>query len=150
MRLSPSVIGVRRWDVGVDLGTETSVLSARGGELVIVAPSLVAVDAHTGAALAAGSEALELLGRHGTAAIRPIKDGAIVDLERTAELLRHLIAKVERHRRSRSRVVASVPSGMSALQRRAVAGRVPGGWCVPGASDRTANRGRARLWTARA
>ena len=121
MRLSPSVIGVRRWDVGVDLGTETSVLSARGGELVIVAPSLVAVDAHTGAALAAGSEALELLGRHGTAAIRPIKDGAIFDLERTAELLRHLIAKVERYGRSRSRVVASVPSGMSALQRRAVA-----------------------------
>ena len=95
-------------------------LSAHGGELVIAAPSLVAVDAHTGGALAAGSEALELLGRRGTAAIRPIKDGAIVDLERTAELLRHLIAKVERYRRSRSRVIASVPSEMSALQRRAV------------------------------
>ena len=121
MRLSPSLIGFCSGDIGVDLGTDTTVLSAHGGELVIAAPSLVAVDAHTGATLAAGSEALELLGRHGTAAIRPIKDGAIVDLERTAELLRHLIAKVERYRRSRSRVVASVPSGMSALQRRAVA-----------------------------
>ena len=121
MRLFPSLPGFCRGDIGVDLGADTTVLCARGGEVVIAEPSVVAVDAHTGGALAAGSEALELLGRHGTAAIRPIKDGAIVDLQRTAELLRHLIAKVERYRRSRSRVVASVPSGMSALQRRAVA-----------------------------
>ena len=120
MRLSPSLIGVCGGDPGVDLGTDRTVLSAHGGELVIAAPSMVAVDTRTGATLAAGSEALELLGRQGTTAIRPIKDGAIVDLERTAELLRHLIAKVERYRRSRSRVVASVPSGISAPQRRAV------------------------------
>ena len=121
MRLSPSLIGVCGGDIGVDLGTDRTALSSvDGGELVIAAPSLVAVDTRTGATLAAGSEALELLGRQGTTAIRPIKDGAIVDLERTAELLRHVIAKVERYRRSRSRVVASVPSGISAPQRRAV------------------------------
>ena len=96
-------------------------LCALGGELVIAEPSVIAVDAHTGVALAAGSEALELLGRRDIAAIRPIKDGAILDIQRTAELLRHLIAKVERYRRSRPRLVASVPSGMSALHRRAMA-----------------------------
>ena len=121
MRLLPSLTGFCIGDIGVDLGTDTTVLCARGGELVIAAPSVIAVDARTGGALAAGSEALELLGRRDIAAIRPIKDGAIVDLQRTAELLRHLIAKVERYRRSRPRLVASVSSAMSALQRRAMA-----------------------------
>jgi rod shape-determining protein MreB len=121
MRLLPSLTGFCRGDIGIDPGADTTVLCARGGEVVIAEPSVIAIDAHTGSALAAGNEALELLGRHGIAAIRPITGGTIVDLQRTAELLRHLIAKVERNRRSRPRVIASVSSGMSALHRRAMA-----------------------------
>jgi len=120
MRLPPSLTAFRSGDIGVDLGTDTTVLSARGGELVLAEPSVVAVETHTGGPLAAGIEALELVGRHDISAIRPIKDGAIVDLERAADMLRYLIAKAGRYRRSRPRVVASAFCGMSALQRRAV------------------------------
>jgi rod shape-determining protein MreB and related proteins len=120
MRLSLSLPGFCRGDIGIDTGATTTVLCARGGDLVIVEPSVIAVDARTGSALAAGSDALEFLGRRGVGAIRPIADGAIVDLQRAAELLRHLIAKVQRNRRSRPRVVASVSTAMSALHRRAM------------------------------
>jgi rod shape-determining protein MreB len=121
MRLLPSLTILCRGEIGLDPGMDTTVLCARGGELVIAEPSILAIDAHTGSALAAGSEALELLGRHDVAAIRPITDGTIVDLQRTADLISYLIAKAERYRRSRPRVVASVSSGMSALHRRAMA-----------------------------
>ena len=121
MRLLPSLTGPCCGDIGVDLGTATTVLCACGGELVISEPSVIAVDARTGDPLTAGREALELLGREDIAAIRPIKDGAIVDVQPAAEMLRYLIAKVGRGGRRRPRVVASASSAISAVQRRAVA-----------------------------
>jgi rod shape-determining protein MreB len=120
MRSLPSLTGFSRADIGVDPGADTTVLCARGGELVIAEPSVIAIDAHSGCGLAAGSEALELLGSPGVAASWPVTDGTIVDLQRTAELLHHLIGKAEHDRRSRLRVVASVSIGMSALHRRAM------------------------------
>jgi rod shape-determining protein MreB len=121
MRLLPSLTGPRSGDLGVDLGTATTVLCVRGGEQVISEPSVVAVDARTGNPLTAGREALELLGREHIAAIRPIKDGTIVDLHPAAQMLRYFITKVGQRGRSRPRVVASASSAISAVQRRAVA-----------------------------
>jgi rod shape-determining protein MreB len=121
MRYLPLSPGCSGRDIAVDLGTANTVLSARGGELVVSEPSVVAVDTRTGGSLAAGSEALELLGRDGIAAIRPLKHGVIVDLRGTEEMLHHLMSKVRRFRRPQPRVIASVPSGVSDVQRRAVA-----------------------------
>jgi rod shape-determining protein MreB and related proteins len=107
-------------DVAVDLGTVTTVVCGRGGEPVVAEPSIVAVDARTGEALAAGSEALELVGRDGIATIRPVEDGVIVDVGAAAEMLRRLIAKVLPCVRGRPRVVASVPGAVGAVHRRAI------------------------------
>ena len=120
-RSLPFSTGFCSRDIAVDLGTANTVLSARGGEAVVSEPSVVAADARTGEPLAAGSEALELLGREGIAAIRPLKHGVVADLRATEELLRHLIGKVRRHRRAKPRVIAAVPTGVSGVQRRAVA-----------------------------
>jgi rod shape-determining protein MreB and related proteins len=117
LRFSP---GFLYRDVAVDLGTANAVVCAQGGDLVVVEPSIVAVDARAGRAVAAGREALELLGREGITAIRPLKDGVIVDLPRAAEMLRRLIGNVHRYGPVRPRVVASVSGGVSAVQRRAV------------------------------
>ncbi len=120
MRVLPFSTGVCSRDIAVDLGTANTTLCARGGELVLSVPSVVALDARTGEPLAAGSEALELLGRDGVVAIRPLKAGVIVDLHGTVQMLRHLIDNVWRHRRGRPRVVASISSAVSAVQSRAV------------------------------
>ena len=121
MRFFPFSTGFCSRDIAVDLGTANTVLSARGGEFVVSEPSVVAADARTGEPLAAGSEAVDLLGREGIAAIRPLKDGVIADLGATEELLRHLIGRVRRYRGVRPRVIAAVPAGVSGVQRRAVA-----------------------------
>jgi rod shape-determining protein MreB and related proteins len=115
----PFSTGVSSRSIAVDLGTANTVLSARAGEIVLAEPSIVAADARTGEALAAGSEALELLGRDGIVAIRPLRQGVIADIEATEELLRHLLGKVRRSRRP-PRVIAAVPIGASGVQRRAV------------------------------
>jgi len=121
MRLLPACTGLCGGDIAVDLGTANTVVSARSGELVVSEPSVVAVDACTGGQLAAGGEALELLGRDGVAAVRPLKDGVIVDLDGAALMLRHLLRKVRRYRRPRPSLIASVSSGATGVQRRAVA-----------------------------
>ena len=120
MRSLPFSTCLSSRDIAVDLGTANTVLSARGGEIVLSEPSVVAADARTGSPLAAGREALELLGRDGIAAIQPLKHGVIADLQATEELLRHLIGRVRRSRRP-PRVIAAVPTGVSGVQRRAVA-----------------------------
>ena len=129
MRFFPFSAGSWSRDIAVDLGTVNTVVCAEGGELVVAEPSIVAVDARTGAALAAGSAALELLTEDGIVAIRPLKDGSIVDLHGAAELLRCLIGNVQPHSRRQPRVVASVSGALSAVQRRAVleACRLAGG-----------------------
>ena len=54
-------------------------------------------------------------------AIRPLKDGVIADFDTTERMLRYFIQQV--HRRSRfaqPRIVVCVPSGITAVERRAV------------------------------
>jgi rod shape-determining protein MreB and related proteins len=106
--------------IAVDLGTVNAVMCAHGGEVVVSEPSVVAVDARTGRALASGSEALGLLGGDGIATLRPLRDGEIVDLDGAAEILRRLIVSARRSGRGRPRVVASVSAAVGAVQRHAV------------------------------
>ena len=120
MRFLPFSTGLSSRDIAVDLGTVNTVVCAQGGELVLAEPSIVAVDARSGATLAAGSEALQLLGGDGIAAIRPLRGGVIVDLHGAAQILRCLIGHVQPHGRRQSRVVASVSGAVGAVQRRAV------------------------------
>src|SRR5260221_14610538 len=54
-------------------------------------------------------------------AIRPLKDGVIADLEITENMLRHFIKKTHNRRfLARPRIVICVPSGITAVEKRAV------------------------------
>ena len=53
--------------------------------------------------------------------IRPLKDGVIADFEVTEEMIRYFIRKVQRNKLFvRPRVVVSVPSGSTEVEKRAV------------------------------
>lgn len=85
-------------------------------------PSVVAVNALDGTLLAVGDEAKRMIGRTPDyiRAVRPLKDGVIADFEVTEAMLRHFIRKVNNKRRSHPRVVVAIPSGITAVERRAV------------------------------
>ncbi|MCK4851918.1 MAG: rod shape-determining protein [Candidatus Omnitrophica bacterium] len=110
-------------DIGIDLGTATTLVYLKNEGIVLCEPSVVAIEAGTTNVLAVGEEAKRMLGRTpgNIIAIRPMRDGVIADFEITESMLRYFIKKVH-HSRSlvRPRIVIAVPSGITEVERRAV------------------------------
>lgn len=109
--------------MAIDLGTANTLVYTRGKGIVVFEPSMIAVNQMTGRIEAVGKEAKEMLGRTpgNIIVIRPMKDGAIADFEHTEKMLNHFIKKA--HNRSlgvRPRIVISVPSGITQVEKRAV------------------------------
>ena len=109
-------------DIGIDLGTANTLVYLKDEGIVLREPSVVAVKTGTSEVLAVGDDAKRMLGRTpgNISAIRPLKDGVIADFEITEAMLKHFIHKVQPRRSSRTRVVVAVPSGITAVEKRAV------------------------------
>ncbi|GIU85255.1 MAG: rod shape-determining protein [Acidimicrobiales bacterium] len=109
-------------DMAVDLGTANTIVYVRGEGIVLDEPSVVAVNVRDGRPLAVGAEAKRMIGRTPAhiEAIRPLKDGVIADFEICEKMLRYFIQKVHRSRTARPRMVICVPSGITAVEQRAV------------------------------
>src|SRR5678809_1199236 len=110
-------------DLAIDLGTANTLVYAKGRGIVVNEPSIVAINKITNRVEAVGTEAKDMLGRTpgNIVAIRPMKDGVIADFEVTEKMLDHFIKKA--HGRSlfvRPRIVISVPSGITQVEKRAV------------------------------
>ncbi len=117
------VLGYFSRDLGIDLGTATTLVFAKGQGIILCEPSVVAINKDTNKVLAIGNEAKGMLGRTpgNIVAIRPMRDGVIADFEVTEMMLRHFISKS--HNRStfvRPRIVIGVPSGITGVEKRAV------------------------------
>ena len=114
-------------DMGIDLGTCNTLVCVRGEGIVLNEPSVVAVKRGTNQVLqngnAVGWVAKEMLGKTpgSITAIRPLKDGVISDFEITEAMLSYFIRKVNGKRPFvKPRVVIAVPSGITAVEKRAV------------------------------
>lgn len=109
-------------DMGIDLGTANSLVHIRGKGIVLMEPSVVAIQRDTKAVLAVGNEAKQMIGRTpgNIIAIRPMKDGVIADFDVTQIMLRHFIIKAHRRTIFKPRVLVAVPSGVTEVERRAV------------------------------
>ncbi|MBP2019155.1 rod shape-determining protein MreB [Symbiobacterium terraclitae] len=86
-------------------------------------PSVVAVDRDQKSPLAVGLEAKQMLGRTpgNIVAIRPMKDGVIADFDTTQTMLKYFIGKAASRRAPfRPRIIISIPSGVTGVERRAV------------------------------
>ena len=116
------LFGILSQDLGIDLGTANTLVNIKDQGIVLREPSVVAVKAGTNEVVAVGDDAKRMLGRTpgNIVAIRPLKDGVIADFEVTEAMLRHFIRKVSNKRRSHPRVVVAIPSGITAVERRAV------------------------------
>ncbi|WP_204845145.1 MULTISPECIES: rod shape-determining protein [Sedimentisphaera] len=122
-----TILGWFSTDMGIDLGTCNTLVTVRGEGIKLNEPSVVAVRKGTNVVLnngeAVGLVAKDMLGKTpgSISAIRPLKDGVISDFEITEAMLGYFIRKV--HGRGgllRPQVVISVPSGITAVERRAV------------------------------
>ncbi len=111
-------------DLGIDLGTANTLVHVKGRGIVLVEPSVVAIQRDTGEILAVGEEAKQMIGRTpgNIVAVRPMKDGVIADFDITQSMLRYFINRAlgKRYFFVRPRVVISVPTGVTAVEERAV------------------------------
>jgi rod shape-determining protein MreB len=115
-------------DMGIDLGTCNTLVCVSGEGVILSEPSVVAVRRGTNEVLmggnAVGDAAKVMLGKTpgGIDAIRPLKDGVIADFEITEAMLSYFIRKVHNNRRRlvKPRVIISVPSGITQVEKRAV------------------------------
>ena len=110
-------------DLGLDLGTANSLIYEKNKGIIFREPSVVAVKKNTNQILALGEEARRMLGRTpgDIVALRPLQEGVIANYELTKELIRHLLKKAcKRKFSAKPRVVISIPTGITGVERRAV------------------------------
>ncbi len=110
-------------EIGIDLGTANTLVYMRGKGIIIREPSVVAVDTRTDRAKYVGQEAKDVIGRTpgSIVAVRPLKDGVIADFEITTTMLQEFIKKALKGSLfSKAHVVICIPSGVTAVERRAV------------------------------
>jgi len=110
--------------IGIDLGTSTVLIHVKGEGILFNEPSLVAINQERTKIVAMGARALDMVGRapESISVVRPMREGVIADFLVTEGLLHQLIGKaLGRQRFFKPEVMLSVPSGVSSLERRAVA-----------------------------
>jgi rod shape-determining protein MreB len=119
------LLGIFSADLAIDLGTANTLVYVKGKGIVLNEPSVVAMTTIRGRkqVLAVGEEAKQMVGRTpgNIEAIRPLRDGVIADFEVAEEMIKHFIRRVHQRRGFASpRVIICVPSGSTAVERRAI------------------------------
>ena len=110
-------------DIGIDLGTSNTKVAEKKGHIIINEPSVVAVDVKSKRVLATGNEAKNMIGRTpgSIVAVRPMRDGVIADFDMTADMLHDFMYRSStKNIFTKTRVVISVPSDVTEVERRAV------------------------------
>lgn len=127
------LLGLFSQDLGIDLGTANTLVLVRGKGIVIREPTVIAQHKKSKDILAIGSQAKKMVGRTPASivAVRPLKDGAISDFDITTAMLSYFINRVHQTPSNgtiwhipkipRPQVVIGIPSGVTEVERRAVA-----------------------------
>jgi rod shape-determining protein MreB len=108
--------------MAIDLGTANTLVYVAGRGIVVSEPSVVAADTDSGLVHAVGAEAELMIGRTPAtiSATRPLRHGVIADFEVTEQMLRYFIRKVIDRRHAHPRLIVCAPSGVTAVEKRAV------------------------------
>jgi rod shape-determining protein MreB len=111
-------------DLAIDLGTANTCVFALGRGVVVSEPSIVALNATSGAVEAIGLGARDMIGRSPShiRPVRPIRGGVIADFDAAEKMLAYFMRKAHRslHTWVRPRVVIGVPTEITPVERRAV------------------------------
>ncbi len=125
--MSQSLSGRFARDLAIDLGTANTLVYVQGRGVAVDEPSVVAVQQGGPNSyrriMAVGAAAKQMLGRTpgNIQAIRPLRNGVIADFKVAEEMLRYFIGQATgRQGLFRPRILCSVPSSITDVERRAV------------------------------
>ncbi len=125
MKRIKKLLNIFSSDMAIDLGTANTLVYVHDKGIVLNEPSVVAIAEIRGKkqVIAVGNEAKQMLGRTPgqIQAIRPLRDGVIADFDVADEMIKGLVFKALGHKKiSRPMIVICVPSGATAVERRAI------------------------------
>lgn len=112
-------------DLGIDLGTQNTLIYIADKGVVVNEPSVVAINKRTNEILEVGEAAKKMVGKtpgH-IEAIKPLVDGVISDFEITEKMLKYFINKVHTENFTliaRPRVVIGIPLDLTEVEKKAV------------------------------
>lgn len=108
-------------DIGIDLGTTTTLIYVSGTGIVLSEPSIVAVNIQTGEILGFGESAKEMVGKTpaNIVAIQPMIDGVISDYDITEKMLKYYLKKVCKNRIIKPRIAVCIPSLTTKIESKA-------------------------------
>jgi rod shape-determining protein MreB len=112
-------------DLAIDLGTANTLVYAKGKGIVLNEPSVVAIRRkdRRSSEVWVGEDAKRMIGRVPASieVFRPLREGVIANFEIASLMLKYFIRKVHKRKSFvRPRVIISVPSGVTPVERRAV------------------------------
>lgn len=110
-------------NIGIDLGTATTLVYVKGRGIILEEPSVVAFEKKDNHILKVGKEAKAMIGRtpRGIYTVRPLQYGVIANFEVTAAMIRYFIKKIfKRNQFIKPSITICVPSGVTEVEKRAV------------------------------
>lgn len=112
-----------RKDIGIDLGTDNTMIYIRSKGVVLSEPTCVVVDNDSKGIIAIGNNAREMMGKtpKNITSVEPLKSGVISDFDATEEMLSYFIKKaLTKKGVVKPRVIACTPYDASPVEKKAI------------------------------
>lgn len=109
--------------VALDMGTGQTRVARPEGDLLLDAPTVIAIDQHSDAVLATGPEAKSFLGKapERIRVVRPLEAGVIRDMDAARLLLSRFLAGILPTDGTRIKATVVAPQGVSELEKKSLA-----------------------------
>ena len=106
--------------IGIDIGTSQTVISERGGGILLCEPTVAVINPYTAELIASGGQALDMCGSvcSDVRIVTPVKNGVISDFEVMRLLLKSFLQRLFKTRLTffSPKAVVCVPFGMNDMQ----------------------------------
>lgn len=109
--------------IGIDLGTESILVSVKSEGIVINEPAIIAIEKTTNDVVAVGNEAKDMIGKtpDKIKALRPLEHAGIANLMATEMIVKDIINRLDKlYNIGRPDVLINVHAGITDLEKRAV------------------------------
>lgn len=110
-------------NLGIDLGTSSTLVYAKGEGIVLNMPSILAVGRKDGRIVAVGKKAKEMLGKtpQNIVVVRPLQNGVVADYDATQRMVEYFVSQIQPyHRLIGPKLVIGVPSRATKVEKKAL------------------------------
>ena len=110
-------------NLGIDLGTSSTLIYAKGKGIVLNMASILAVGRKDGRIVGVGKKAKEMLGKtpQNIVVVRPLQDGVVADYDATQRMVEYFISQIQPyHRLVGPKMVIGVPSRATKVEKKAL------------------------------